>query len=242
MEIMHPLGRSIEGWLRSQIHGEGHREGLGEGGGPPRGLTIALSREVGAGGTTVAREIGSRLGWPVYDQELVEQISRAMNVRPQWLEELDERRSSWLEECFEAFARVPTLRENVYCRHLIETLFDLAARGNCVIVGRGAAQVLPASTTLRVRLLATLEDRVRVMGRELNLSPDEAASWIATRDRERIRFVKDHFRQDPSDPQGYDLVVNTSRFAAGECAELVIRALEAMEIRVGRKASAKAAV
>jgi cytidylate kinase len=121
-------------------------------------------------------------------------------------------------------------------------LFNLAARGNCVIVGRGAAQVLPARTTLRVRLLATLEDRVRVMSRELNLSPDETARWIATRDRERIRFVKDHFRQDPSDPQGYDLVVNTSRFAAGECAELVIRALEAMEIRVGRKASAKAAV
>ena len=37
-------------------------------------FTIAVSRQVGARGSSVAREIGARLGWPVYDRELLEQI------------------------------------------------------------------------------------------------------------------------------------------------------------------------
>jgi hypothetical protein len=32
-------------------------------------FTIALSRQVGARGNSVATEVGARLGWPVYDRE-----------------------------------------------------------------------------------------------------------------------------------------------------------------------------
>src|SRR4051812_8217077 len=33
----------------------------------PRGLTVALSREAGARGTTIARKLGELLGWQVFD-------------------------------------------------------------------------------------------------------------------------------------------------------------------------------
>ena len=41
-----------------------------------------------------------------------------------------------------------------YVHRLIQTLLSLAAKGECVILGRGAAQALPPQTTLRVRLVA----------------------------------------------------------------------------------------
>src|SRR6476619_4257146 len=38
----------------------------------PNAVTIAIRREAGARGGTVARRVGKRLGWQVYDQELLE--------------------------------------------------------------------------------------------------------------------------------------------------------------------------
>ena len=99
-------------------------------------LTIAISRQAGAGGTSVAAEVGARLGWPVYDRELVERIAREMHLRTKLLESVDERRTSWLVECAESFSQVPLVGESAYVRHLIQTILSLGSHGSCVIVGR----------------------------------------------------------------------------------------------------------
>ena len=44
-------------------------------------FTIAISRQSGARGTTTARAVGERLGWAVYDRELVERIFAALLSR-----------------------------------------------------------------------------------------------------------------------------------------------------------------
>ena len=52
---------------RLQVHSQSAGAGARASAGPA--LTIALSRQAGAGGTEVARRVGERLGWPVYDRE-----------------------------------------------------------------------------------------------------------------------------------------------------------------------------
>lgn len=194
---------------------------------PP--LCVALSREVGAGATTIAREIGRRLGWSVYDHELLEKMAREMNVRVSVLESVDERHVPWLQTSLETFGSANAVTVNSYVQHLVETLFGLAAHGRCVIVGRGAAMILPESTTLRVRLVAPLEFRVAVMSRQLGVSRDEAARYIERTDRERIRFIRDHFQRDLTDLQYYDLAINTARFTAPEVAAMIERAVQHFE-------------
>jgi len=202
--------------------------------GSPRATpyTIALSREAGALGTSVARELSKRLNWPVYDHELLVELAKDLGVGTRLLEEADEKPASWLKECIEAFAAVPAVSGITYFRHLLKALQTLSARGECVIVGRGAALILPPGTTLRVRLLATLEDRIAAISRERHVSPAEAARFVETTDRARIRFIKDHFHKDPTDPQHYDLVVNTSRFSVAECADLILEALRLVQARM----------
>jgi hypothetical protein len=46
-----------------------------------------------------------------------------------------------------------------YVHHLSQAILSLGAHGRCVIIGRGAAQILPAQTTLRVRLIGPRERR-----------------------------------------------------------------------------------
>jgi cytidylate kinase len=199
-------------------------------------FAIALSREVGAGGTSVGRELGDRLGWPVYDNELVERIAKEMKLRTRLLESIDERRMAWLQGSVDTFlASLPPISETAYVRHLIETILSLGTHGECVLVGRGAALILPPATTLRVRLVADLEDRIAHMSRDRGLSREEATRYVERTDRERRRFIQDHFHKDPTDAQHYDLVLNFSRFPAGECADIILEALRRLQARAARK-------
>jgi cytidylate kinase len=195
-------------------------------------LTIALSRQVGAGGTSIAAEIGNRLGWPVYDHALLERIAQEMNLRTQLLESVDERQTHWLTESISAFSQSPGINTNAYVRHLIQTILSLGAHGFCIIVGRGSTYILPPATTLRVRIIADREHRVLGLSRERGISRAEADAKLDTIDRERIAFIKDHFLKDPRDPQNFDLVLNSSCFSYAECADLIIEALHRLEARV----------
>jgi cytidylate kinase len=198
-------------------------------------LSIALSREAGSGGITVAREVGRRLNWPVYDQELLGNLARELNVDVSLVEEVDERPGNWLAETLKAFAAVANVTEVTYFRRLVRMLRALGARGECVIVGRGSTYVLDPETTLRVRIVASREDRIAFMVQEHGMTPAAAATFVDTKDRERVRFIKDHFHKDVADPMNYDLVVNRTRFTLDETAELVIEALQRMQARKAKK-------
>jgi cytidylate kinase len=225
----HSLERQVGALERAQRHWQ---EQHGDGGpAAPPAFTLALTREAGTPGTTVAREVGARLGWAVYDHELLQRISQEKGLRVSLLESVDERQKGWLTEAAEAFAAVPSVTENTYVRYLIETVLSLGAHGHCVIVGRGSAHILPADRTLRVRLVAHPEDRISATARRLGCPPAEAKRWVEETDRERARFIKTHFLKDPTDPLGYDLVLNTSRWSVPECADLIVQALRQLQAR-----------
>jgi cytidylate kinase len=202
---------------------------------PPRNapaFTITLAREAGTQGSLVAGEVGRLLGWHVYDHELLEQIALDMGLRTALLESVDERHQGWLRESVEADLaalasgnRAPWASESAYVHHLIRTIRALGAHGECVIVGRGAAFILPPETTLRVRLVGPLKERVAALGRRLGVSEREAAAKLRTLDRERNDFVHDHWAKDPADASHYDLVLGTNRLSVHKLAELIVETL-----------------
>jgi len=227
--------RLAEALTKTQQHWESRRRTeTRSGGGQPHApaLTVAISREAGAnGGGAIARAIGERLGWPVYDSELVHLVADGMKVRASLLDALDERRTSWIRECIEAFGSNTSVTQSAYLHRLIETLLALAAHGECVIVGRGAAVVLPPATTLRVRLVAPREHRIAVMQEARKMSREEAARWVETTDRERAGFLRDHFDADLADSKYVDLLLNSARFTVAECAEIAVTALHRLQDR-----------
>jgi cytidylate kinase len=213
------LARAHQHWQ------ERHREGLPPEATVPTAYTIAISRETGTYGAAIAREVANRLGWPVYDRELLQRIADDMGVRRTLLESVDERQEGWLRESLARLFSVPEVTEANYFRHLVEMLLSLATHGECVIVGRGATVILPLATTLRVRLVAPLEHRIQAVQREHSNSRKEATLRIENTDWERNRFITSHFPINPTDAANYDLVLNTARFSMGECADFIVAAL-----------------
>jgi cytidylate kinase len=182
----------------------------------------------------VAREVAQRLGWQVYDHELLELIAREMGLRTNLLESVDERRRSWLLDALMHFDLSPHVSASSYVRHLCETVLSLSAHGECVIVGRGAALILPAETTLRVRLIAPREDRITNTMQRLQVNRQEASHWVEETDQNRIAFAREHFHRDASDLGNYDVILNTAQWSVSDCAELIIAALRQREKQARR--------
>src|SRR3974390_1360458 len=98
---------NVEDYIRKQIalyraydtrSGQDARPGRGKAGKLICGPYLLISREKGAGGSAVARLVGQRLGWQVFDKEIVEAIAKAAHVRRELIEGLDERDRETIRE------------------------------------------------------------------------------------------------------------------------------------------------
>jgi cytidylate kinase len=226
----HDLSLSlVDALLKS--HGEAQGQRTPSHGLPRSSWCITISRQAGALGNSVATAIGKQLNWPVYDREILEKIGEEMRRSPRHLETVDERPINWLEDCLSGFLNEHHVSADAYLKYLACTVRGLGSVGKCVIVGRGASYILPPATTLRIRLVASLEDRIKVIAGRLGLLEREAATWIEKTERQRIGFVKRYFGRDATDPHDYDLVLNMSRVSVEEAAELVIQMLRRFEGR-----------
>lgn len=197
--------------------------------------SITISRESGAGGAAVAREVGRLLDWPVYDRELLERIAEETGLRTELLESLDEMRSHWLTDVLQSFAHASPMSGTTYAHRIAETILALASHGHCVIVGRGCTAIIPATKSLRVRLVASLDDRTERVCKRLGVSKVQAIEHVRFHDAHREGFVRDHFHRNVGDPHDYDLVVNTSRFTVEQSARLIVDALRQLEARAIQK-------
>ena len=96
-----------------------------------------------------------------------------------------------------------------------------------MLIGRGAGCILPRETTLNVRIIAPLEERIAYMGQWLRLTVEEAAERVRLRDERRVEFVVNNFHRDPNDVHQYDVILNSSLLGEDVCAELIAQAARA---------------
>lgn len=212
----------------SPHHGfQGNREAATAGPVVPAGLTVAVSREAGARGGSIGRRVARKLGWSVYDQELLEYMAQEAAVRRGVVEPLPPAAAAWAEARLEQLLREQNVTQHPLILHLARVVLTLGTQGRVVLIGRGAGCILPRESTLHVRLIAPLEERVAYLSQWLRLSVEEAAERVRLRDERRAAFLNMHFHQQPADPHQYDLVLNSSRLGEDVCAELIAQAARA---------------
>ena len=187
----------------------------------PAGLSVALSREAGARGGAIGRRVGQKLGWQVFDQELLEYMAQDAVVRQGVLDNLTPAAAAWVEERLQLLLREQNLSQHPAILNLARVVLALGAQGEVVLVGRGAGFILPRETTLHVRLVAPLAERIAYMSQWLRLPVEEAAEMVRLRDERRGEFLHTHFHRNGGDVHQYDLLLNTSLLGEDVCAELI---------------------
>jgi cytidylate kinase len=190
-------------------------------------LTIAFSREAGARGGSIARRVGRKLSWQVYDQELLEYMAQEALVRQGVLDVPAATPADWAEARVQQLIREGALSEHPSIVNLARVVLSLAAQGQAVLLGRGAGCVLPRETTLNVRIVAPLDERIAYMGQWLRLPVEEATERVRLRDERRTEFITGNFHRDPGEVHQYDVVLNSSLLGEDVCAELIAQAARA---------------
>ena len=187
---------------------------------------IAISRDMGAGASEVARRIGARLGWDVLDREVLNHMAEEYHLEKAMLEAVDETTTSWQLEVFGRWISKRVVTETKYVDRLGKVLLMAARHGSTVFVGRGAQFFLPRERGLAIQIIAPLQQRIaHVMERE-HMSRDTAQAYITKRDHERREFVRVHFDQDVSDPHLCDLVINHGHVDIDWAVDLIVRSCE----------------
>ena len=182
--------------------------------------TITIEREYGSGAAEVSRQLASRLGWKVWDNELTAEIARVADVDSSAVSYCEERVDSTFQRLVKVFWRGSYERS----MHLENQTFDpdrmvhvgeqvmrqIADEGNAIIVGRGAPYFLrDRSDTFHVFLYAPRAEKLRRV-RDQGTREREAEDLVDSVDRERIDFVKHYFGADWPTRSLYHVMLNTA--------------------------------
>jgi hypothetical protein len=197
--------------------------------GVPAALSITVSREAGARGGTIGRRVGRKLGWQVYDQEVLEYVAHEATVRQDVLNNHGAAAGLWAEDRLQQLLREEAVSPQPGVLNLARVILALGAGGQVVFIGRGAGCLLPPASTLKVRILAPLADRIAYMSQWLRLTREEAAERVRLRDSRRAEFLQSHFHHQPGDVYQYDLLLNSSLLGEELCADLIVQAARAKE-------------
>ncbi len=183
---------------------------------------ITLSRQFGTGGRAIGRALGSALGIPVYDRELLEEAARTYNIPVSIMERSDETVPSRLLEAL-------SMNTPNYCQLasaadyssivISDTTFNwqsatirrIAAQGPCIIIGRCGDYVLRKEPNLvSLFLYADYEYRVEHICEKYQLSRSDAIALIDTTEKQRERYYKKHTGRNFARMENYDLCLNTA--------------------------------
>lgn len=189
---------------------------------------ITIAREFGCQAYPLAEALAKRFNsriagepWVVVGKEILDEVARLSGYSVDQIEKTQDTPSS-LKAILAMFLDSSRAEETKVFSHMRNVIGGFAARGNCILVGRGAvfaARDLP--NCLHLRLVAPYEFRVQKIKRIHKLSQPEAEQFIALHQKQRDDFIKRFADARLDDPLLYHLVINNARLNVDEIAQLV---------------------
>jgi cytidylate kinase len=215
--------RQIRLWMLEQERRRAQARMVAE----PVRPVVTISREAGSNGAVLGRLVAEKLGFQLWDQELVQGVAEQSGASEALLAQVDERARNAIEDLLASILMGDAGTEAGYLESLLRVIHAIASHGSAVIVGRGAQFVLAPERALRVRVVGPIESRTRELAAARSLSEREARVEVERLDRERLSFVRHHFHRSAADPSAYDLVVNAVAIPPPYAVDVVVAAYHA---------------
>lgn len=198
-------------------------------------MLITISRQYGAGGSSVARLLARRLGWTLVDNDLVDRVAARAGLTPEEVAAQEEKAPGLLEKIVRALAAssqeiltpesaaaITPFDEPKLVQVTEKVVAELAAEGRIVMVGRAATAVLAgAHDAIHARLVAPRAHRVAVVAARLGVDLKAAEAEVDRTDANRARYHREYYQRVWDDPANYHLTLNTAVLGHEAAAELV---------------------
>jgi hypothetical protein len=182
---------------------------------------ITVEREYGSRGGEFAHDLAERLGWKLFDSELVTGAARIAGVNPKIAAKLDERLDPWYYRYGKVFwhdsgySVSEVSDDQIFDSQRMLTLIKqeilgAAEVGNCVLVGRGAACALagrPGCFHIFVYATASAKRNwfVQAFPGQARRADDELAAF----DRRRAAVIRKFYQQEWCSRGLYHMLLNS---------------------------------
>ena len=199
-------------------------------------MLITISRQYGAGGSTIAALVAKRLGWTVDDKEQIVRLAARDGLSPKEVAAQEERAPGIIERIVLALAAssqeiltpasaqaLKPLDEPKLVEVTEKVVEEYAAEGRVVLVGRAATAVLAGEhDAIHVRLVAAKAHRIEVVAARLGVDRATAEGEIDRTDTNRARYHREYYGRDWSDPTHFHLILNTGVLGNEGAAGLIV--------------------
>lgn len=178
---------------------------------------VTISREFGSGGRELGKRLADKLGFAYYDREIITEVARETEMAEQYIQNISEKGvSPYPFQFAKSFAMYSNLQKHQTEILVVEqkVIKELAQKGNCVIVGRGANSILKEYNPMNIFVYADMESKInrcRMRAEESeNYTDKELKNKIIQVDKSRKNYNNIISSLEWGDRKNYNLCINTS--------------------------------
>lgn len=170
---------------------------------------VTISRQIGSGGSTFAKELSIKTGFQLVWREVINQAAIKIGSPEVALAMIDE--LGLLGLC-------PDQHEcEAYVKSVGMVMQEYAKKGNVIIVGRASQVILKNNPdAIHLRIIADMDTRIKNLCKKSKIKEKSAFEQIKQSDAYRQEYLQKFHHVDWNDPSLYDLVINTGKFSMEE--------------------------
>lgn len=125
---------------------------------------ITISREFGSGGREIGKRLADELGFPYYDSEIINLLSKETGMSKEYINNISEKGIyPYAFQFAKSFSMYSKLQSNQTDLLVAQTkiIREIAEKGDCIIVGRGADTILENYHPMKIFVYAELESKIK---------------------------------------------------------------------------------
>ena len=190
---------------------------------------ITISREYGAGGHDIAKRVADELGITIYDKDIVRETVKASGFDFELVRKEEEEVSKTVSFFRSLNAFYPDPQDVI---HDVQqaVILKFAKEGPCVILGRGADEILRKAgiDSLNVFIHASeLHRAVRLQAETGITDATELQKLMAKHDNNRRAYYTHYTGKQWGDSKNYHLTLDSGMLGEDLCVKLILEAARA---------------
>lgn len=183
---------------------------------------ITISREFGSGGREIGKRLADKLGFSYYDREIIDLIAKETGMTEEYIKNISERGMyPYAFQFAKSFAMYSGMQNNQTDILVAQqkVLKQIAEKGNCIIVGRGANVILKDYNPMNIFVYADMDSKInrcKMKREDEKLSDKELENKIRQVDKNRKKYHEIISNIQWGDKRNYHLCINTSKLEIKE--------------------------
>lgn len=194
---------------------------------------ITISREYGAGGHTIGKQVAQELGIELYDKDILRETVRASGYDTETVQQEAEevsKTSAFLKGILSNSAYFPNTQDAI---HDVQqaVILRYAQGGPCVILGRCADEILRSSgiPCLNVFIHASEIHRAERLRKQTGITDaTELQRMIARKDHLRRNYYNHYTGKQWGDSHNYHLSLDSGTLGDELCVQIIVAAARNM--------------